>query len=217
MPLRIRPVREIEENIPSFIGETSVLLPQSIMQNIIKEKSESFTKKAKVDKNFTNKSKELLMDIWDSRDLKIIQAQAMLKTKDILFRVPSKVSDYDVLRLVSDNLLINKGNRMVAFTDRGKVALGMSIMEQPNEFDKQKKKDKFVFSQYDNDTTIETDLMEYSPDQIQEIQTTIPDVEIDPQLKAYVAKQLGISEEVLDQLKETNPDQYTQYMNLMTS
>lgn len=149
-PCPIRSVSKLEENCPAVFSSNpnSLLMPMSYMQNMFMQGSDApMQKKAKVGKNFDAKSKELLFRIWSSRDQKIVQAQRALNVSEIVFQVPSEVSDYDVIRLVSEDLVKNKGNRRVAFTERGKVALGLQIMSEPSEFNKKRTRDKFVFSQ----------------------------------------------------------------------
>lgn len=177
MPLQLRPVRERESNIPAILNNpNSLLMPQSIMQTMfLGNPSETLTKESKGSKNFDMKSKDILFQIWASRDEKIIEAQKMLRTSEILFKVPSVVSGYDVMKLVTEGLLVNKGNNHVAFTDRGKMALGMKIMEQPSEFEKKKTKEKFVFSQVGG-SNFSIDPTQVTPDMVSQLKTMFPDL-----------------------------------------
>jgi len=144
MPYQIRPVRETSDNIPAlFSNPLSLMLPKSVIQNRF---DEGIVREAKK-KVFDKKSKEILMTIWNNKNSKNIEAQKVLKVSDIVYPLPEDVSNYDVVKLVTDGLITNKGNRHVAFTNSGKMALGIEIMEQQSEFEKNKTKQKFVFSQ----------------------------------------------------------------------
>jgi len=145
MPYQIRPVRETSDNIPAlFSNPLSLMLPKSVIQNRF---DEGIVREAKK-KVFDKKSKEILMTIWNNKNSKNIEAQKVLKVSDIVYPLPEDVSNYDVVKLVTDGLITNKGNRHVAFTNSGKMALGIEIMEQQSEFEKNKTKHCFFASSW---------------------------------------------------------------------
>lgn len=203
MPMQLRPVRERESNIPSVLGNpNSLLMPQSVMQNMFLNDStiEPLTKESNGNKNFDAKSKDLLFQIWASRDDKIIEAQRMLRTSEILFKIPSGISSYDIVRLVTEGLIINKGSNHIAFTDRGKVALGMKIMEQPSEFQKNKKKDKFVFSQTSTavgtNSMLPIDATKLTPELVTALQSA--GIEIPPEFLTATKMQIANANDIND-------------------
>lgn len=200
-PCPIRSVSKLEENCPAVLSSNpnSLLMPQSYMQKMFMPET-PMQKKAKVGKNFDAKSKELLFRIWSSRDQKIVQAQRALNVSEIIFQVPSEVSDYDVMRLVSEDLVKNKGNRRVAFTERGKVALGLQIMSEPSEFNKKRTRDKFVFSQI----AVPTKPLDESGAMAKFVELFGPDALNDPSMQQHL-KQMKLQK--AKELNVQNPDQ----------
>jgi hypothetical protein len=145
MPTPIRPTREtLDGDTGSIFNDPYSLIPMSDAQKMVLDQITPEYKQSK--QAASDKTKEQLFDIWNGRDENIIIAQRELNSEPV-YKIPSSVGDYDIIRMVQEGVIINKGNRMAQFTETGKKLLGKKIMESENNFKTNRKKDKFVFSQ----------------------------------------------------------------------
>jgi len=97
----------------------------------------------------SDRERSLLLDIWNNNDKNIISAQKLsgIEDNNIMFRVPSDMSLIDITKLSNVGLIKKVDNGMIQLTDTGRIALSREIMNQPSEILKERKRDKFVFSE----------------------------------------------------------------------
>ncbi len=146
MPIPIRPTRDSQEgSLGSVFSDPISLTPMSDAQRIILEQSNHLTTTS-AKKEVCSKTKDFLFTMWRDRDENIILAQKTLNGEPT-FKIPSEATSYDIYQMVQDGVLVHKGEHLANLTDYGKKVLGKIIMDQENEFSKNRKKEKFVFSQ----------------------------------------------------------------------
>jgi len=111
----------------------------------IKSDKESNSRKYRA----SDRERSLLLDIWNSNDKNIISAQKLsgIEDNNIMFRVPSSMSLIDITKLSNVGLIKKVDNGMVQLTETGRIALSREIMNQPSEILKERKRDRFIFSE----------------------------------------------------------------------
>jgi len=148
MPVPIRPVRDIEENVPSVLtdggfgvmGLSELQIKMLGMDDISRT---SAVKKLPVDEKDT----ELLHEMWSKEnDLVLASADDLQELK---ISVPDTVSDRDIIRMKTNGLVVGP-DREVSLTAKGEKALKDKILSQPSNFFLNRTKEKFEFEKEAN-------------------------------------------------------------------
>ena len=132
MPVPIRPVKEMQDRLPSILDPSSALqraLLGGDAQQVIRLQPIS---------KIESRDADILHQIWLANDLRI----ASEGTSNRMFRIPDSISDYDVIRLKTAGHIVGKG-RDVEFTADGDKVVKKKILESSSEFDLERTKDKY--------------------------------------------------------------------------
>lgn len=129
MPVPIRSVREIEDNMPSIFkdgGFAAMGLSDIQIQLLgLAEIEHSAAKKITVD----SRDAEIIQEIWDKQDEKRLSESNDIKK--IKMSVPDSIEDRDVIRMKTNGLIIGAG-REISLTSKGEKVLKDKILSQPS-------------------------------------------------------------------------------------
>lgn len=157
MPIPIRPVREIEENIPStlrdggfsYMGLSDIQIKMLGLADVDKEAA----KKTVID----SRDADTLHEIWKSQDdKKLTMAEDIKKIK---ISIPEKINESDVIRMKTNGLVVGAG-REVSLTSRGEKVLKDKILAQPSVYFLNRTKEKFDFGKEANNKSKFTKITE---------------------------------------------------------
>ena len=133
MPVPIRPMKEMEDRLPSMLDPSSALqralFGDGVAQQVIRLQPIS-----KVE----SRDADILHQVWLSNDMRIASGSK----GDRSFRVPADVTDYDVIRLKTAGYIVGKG-RDVEFTEQGDKIVKKKILESASEFDLDRTREKY--------------------------------------------------------------------------
>lgn len=132
MPVPLRPMKEMENRLPSILDPSSALQRALGLggeaQQVVRLQPIS-----KVESRDT----DMLHQIWLANDMRIASGMKGDRT----FRVPDEVSDYDVIRLKTAGYIVGKG-RDIEFTEQGDKIVKKKILEAVSEFDLNRTREK---------------------------------------------------------------------------
>jgi len=138
MPSPIRPVREIEQNVPAALmgGGFGSLSP--LQQMFLGEEAQMTVKKiTRVDV----RDAENLHKIWLANDDFEIEA-SIQDDEEIKLIVPGDVDDYDLMRLKTNGLVVGSGRRVTP-TKKGNKVLRDTILKSPSDFQMNRTREKY--------------------------------------------------------------------------
>ncbi len=141
------PIQMIRDEISYDKKDNISLYNSDYLSSIIDIKSDKESNSRKY--RASDRERSLLLDIWNSNDKNIISAQKLsgIEDNNIMFRVPSSMSLIDITKLSNVGLIKKVDNGMVQLTETGRIALSREIMNQPSEILKERKRDRFIFSE----------------------------------------------------------------------
>ena len=139
MPAPIRPVREIEQNVPAALmgGGFGSLSPLQEMFLGEAEAQMTVKKIVRVDV----RDSENLHKIWLANDEFGVEASAA-NNDDIELIVPGDVDDYDLMRLKTNGLVVGRG-RKVTPTKKGSKVLKDTILKSPSDLQMNRTREKY--------------------------------------------------------------------------
>ena len=143
MPVPIRPVRDLEDNIPSALkdgGFSAMGLSemQIKMLGLADIKRES-AKKIMID----SRDAEILQEIWAKQDeLKLAQNEDIKKT---VMNVPESIPERDIIRMKTNGLVIGPDNKNISLTSRGEKVLKDKILSSESLHFLNRTKESFDF------------------------------------------------------------------------
>ena len=129
MPVPLRPVRQTEKNIPSFMDPSS-----SLQHALLGGSAQQIIRLQPINKVDIRDS-EMLHRIWLANDLRLASKG------DRSYRVPDDITDYDVIRLKTAGYIVGKG-RDIEFTEQGDKIVKKKILEAASEFDLERTREK---------------------------------------------------------------------------
>lgn len=142
MPVPIRSVRDIEENMPSIFkdgGFSAMGLSDIQIQLLgLAEIEHSAAKKITVD----SRDAEMIQEIWSNQDEKRLVGSEDIKK--IKMSIPENIEDRDVIRMKTNGLIIGSG-REVSLTSKGEKVLKDKILAQPSMDFLNRTKEKYEF------------------------------------------------------------------------
>jgi hypothetical protein len=144
MPLPIKPIREQEEHNELFGRKDDEALGLSPLQQMFLG-SESTKTAAK--QKYGEHTLTLLEQIYGSVDTLSNAASEFAnphREASVLYKVPSEISDNDLLNLKAQGLVLGSG-RSVKLTDNARIALRDKWLVEPNNFKENRSKDRFDF------------------------------------------------------------------------
>jgi hypothetical protein len=149
MPTPLKPAKDMQDgSLGNIFNDPYKNTPLSKEERTVINPEKKKIKASAKSKFVSQRTKELLFQAWKNKDNDpVVLAQKSFNKEDEVYKLSNEVPFYDVYKMAQEGAVIHKGNRIVALTDVGKFVLGKEIMSQQNEFLKNRKKDKFVFSQ----------------------------------------------------------------------
>lgn len=144
MPVPIRPVKVLENNMPSVLtdGGFSAMGLSDLQINLIgmEEINQKLAKKVTVD----SRDAELLQDIWNSQEEDLLIKSKNIR--DIKMSVPEDISNNAIIRMKTNGLIVGP-DRKVSLTSRGEKVLKNQILSQTSNYFLNRKKEKFNFNE----------------------------------------------------------------------
>jgi len=142
MPVPIRPVREIEENIPSTLrdGGFSAMGLSDLQIKLLglADVEKKAAKKIMID----SRDAEIIHEIWGYQDeTRLAQSDDIKKVK---MSIPDNINDRDIIRMKTNGLIIG-ADREVSLTSRGEKVLKDKILSQPSMYFLNRTKEKYEF------------------------------------------------------------------------
>lgn len=142
MPVPIRPVRDIEQNIPSAMmgegfGSLSPLQQMFLDQNDV-EAQMMVKKITKVDM----RDAENLHKIWLANDEFEVKASNSNEEEEIRLFVPSDIPDYELMKLKTNGLVVGNGRRVTP-TKKGNKILRDTILKAPSDLQMNRTREKY--------------------------------------------------------------------------
>lgn len=141
MPQPIKPIHQMNAHAELFESAED-FSPQGLSEMQIALMGENRTAGRKFPENIVS----MLDMIYKSEDELINIATAIASTRrpeEKVYRVPSAISDYDLLGLKAQGL-IGGGGRAVTFTESGKVALRDKWLKSANDFAGKRTKSQYI-------------------------------------------------------------------------
>jgi len=143
MPVPIKPVRDIEDNMPSVLkdgGFSAMGLSelQIKLLGLADLEKEAYSKKSLID----TREADLLQEIWKSQpEEKLCSVKDI---KELKISIPNDISENDVIKIKTNGLVVGAG-REVSLTLKGERLLKDKILSQPSMYFINRKKEKHDF------------------------------------------------------------------------
>lgn len=143
MPIPIKPVRDIEDNMPSVLkdgGFSAMGLSelQIKLLGLADLEKEAYNKKSLID----TREADLLQEIWKSQpDEKLSSSEDIKKIK---ISISDEISENDIIKIKTNGLVVGAG-REVSLTTKGEKLLKDKILSQPSMHFINRKKEKHDF------------------------------------------------------------------------
>ena len=140
MPVPIKPVREIEDNLPSAFkdGGFAAMGLSELQVDFLGLADKEAAKKILVD----SRDAEMLQDIWSQQNEQILVSAEDLK--EIKISVPATIPERDVIRMKTNGLIIG-ADRNVSLTSKGEKVLKDKILSQPSAYFLNRTKEQHEF------------------------------------------------------------------------
>lgn len=143
MPTPIRPVRELEQNIPAVLsnGGFSALSPLQQMMLGDAAKAEAQLQIRKIVK-IDVRDAENLHKIWLANDGGLVKMSSSSDEDAPLLMVPPEIEDYELMRLKTNGLVVGNG-RQITPTKKGNKILRDTILKAGSDFQMKRTREKY--------------------------------------------------------------------------